>query len=172
MLKSMCVKPEGKEDMNIRKAITKDSSLLSSLCTDVQRLHAEHQPNLFKMPQSADFAASFFQEMLADPAITIYIAEEDAKAIGYISCKLIERPETPFTYASRFLHIDQISVRPDEQRRGTGSALMKQVEKLAGELGVSLIQLDSWAFNTGAHSFFERLGFVKFDYRFWRDMWK
>ena len=156
--------------MNIRQATPADSFLLSSLCMDVQRLHAEYHSEVFKTPQSADFAADFFDKMLADPAATIYIAEEDSQALGYIFCNLIERPETPFTYPNRFLHIDQISVRPDAQGHGVGTALMKQVEKLARELGVSKIQLDSWDFNTKAHAFFEGLGFEKFNYRFWRDL--
>jgi len=156
--------------MNIRQATPADSFLLSSLCMDVQRLHAEYHSEVFKTPQSADFASSFFDEMLADPEITIYIAEENAQALGYIFCKLIERPETPFTYPNRFLHIDQISIRPDAQERGAGTALMDRVEKLARELGVSKIQLDSWDFNTKAHAFFEGLGFEKFNYRFWRDL--
>ena len=137
---------------------------------DVQQLHAEHHPRIFKMPQSADFAAAFFDEMLADSATTIYIAEEDAQALGYIFCKMVERPETPFTYPNRFLHIDQISVLPNAQRHGAGTALMDQVEKLARELGLSKIQLNSWDFNTKAHTFFERLCFEKFNYRFWRDL--
>ena len=156
--------------MNIRRATPVDSSLLSSLCMDVQRLHAEHHPHIFKMPQSADFAASFFDEMLADLEITIYIAEEDSQALGCIFCKVIERPETPFTYPNRFLQIDQISVRPDRQGQGVGMALMDQVEKLARALGVSKIRLDSWDFNTKAHAFFEALDFEKFNYRFWRDL--
>ena len=156
--------------MNIRQATPADNFLLSSLCMDVQRLHAEHHPGTFKMPERSDFAAGFFDEMLADPAATIYIAEEDAQALGYIFCNLIERGESPFTHPNRFLHIDQISVRPDAQGRGAGTALMDQVEKLASELGVSKIQLDSWNFNDKAHAFFEALGFEKFHYRFWRDL--
>jgi len=156
--------------MNIRQATPEDSFLLSSLCVDVQRLHAEHHPRIFKTPQSADFASAFFDEMLADPAATIYIAEEDAQALGYIFCNLIEREESPFTYPNRFLHIDQISVRTDGQGRGAGTALMDQVEKLARELGASKIQLDSWNFNTKAHAFFEALGFEKFNYRFWQNL--
>ena len=156
--------------MNIRQATPEDSFLLSSLCMDVQRLHAEHHPRIFKTPQSADFASAFFDEMLADPAATIYIAEEDAQALGYKFCNLIEREESPFTYPNRFLHIDQISVRTDGQGRGAGTALMDQVEKLARELGASKIQLDSWNFNTKAHAFFEALGFEKFNYRFWQNL--
>ena len=156
--------------MNIRQATLEDSFLLSSLCMDVQQLHAEHHSDIFKTPHSADFASDFFDEMLADAEVTIYIAEENAQALGYIFCKIIERPETPFTYPNRFLHIDQISVRPDAQRRSVGTALMDQVEKLARKLGIPKIQLDSWNFNTKAHTFFEALGFEKFNYRFWQDL--
>jgi hypothetical protein len=45
---------------------------------------------------------------------------------------------------------------------------MKQAEMLAKALAVQRIQLDSWDFNAAAHSFFERLGFQRFNFRFWR----
>ena len=104
--------------MKIRQAITTDSLLLSSLCVDVQSLHAKHHPDFFKTPTSDDFAASFFDGMLADPAVSIFIAEENGQALGYILCKLIERPENPFTFAMRYLFIDQISVRPQRVDMG------------------------------------------------------
>ena len=156
--------------MNIRQATPADSPLLSSLCIDVQRLHAERHPDIFKMPRSEDFATPFFDEMLADPTARIFIAEEDGHAIGYIFCKLFERPEGPFTYANRFLQIEHISVRPEAQRHGVGAALMNRAEELARELRVTKIQLDSWDFNLEAHAFFERMGFEKFDFRFWRKL--
>jgi GNAT superfamily N-acetyltransferase len=152
--------------MKIRKAIATDSRLLSSLCVEVQRLHAEHHPEIFKMPQSDDFAVIFFDEILADPASRIFIAEEDGSAIGYIHCKLFERPESPLTYVNRFLQIEAIAVQTVAQRQGIGAALMLQAEELAQEIGVIKIQLSSWDFNTDAHTFFEKYGFVKFEHRF------
>jgi ribosomal protein S18 acetylase RimI-like enzyme len=154
--------------MKIRKAIATDNLLLSSLCVDVQRLHAENHPEIFKLPQSDDFAISFFDEILADSTTRIYIAEEKQRAIGYIFCKLFERPEGAFTYANRFLQIEHISVRPEAQQQGVGAALLKHAEKLARKLGVTKIQLSSWDFNTNAHTFFERHGFAKIEHRFWR----
>jgi hypothetical protein len=53
--------------MNVRKATASDARALSSLCQDVQDLHAQTHPDIFKMPESADFALSFFEETLADP---------------------------------------------------------------------------------------------------------
>ena len=156
--------------MNIRQANSSDSLLLSSLCMDVQRLHAENHPDIFKMPQSDDFSVSFFEEMLANPMTRIFIAEENGEAMGYVFCQVIDRPETPFTYARRFLHIDQISVRLAVQGQGVGAALIERTISLGKELKVPKIQLDSWGFNTGAHAFFEKMGFEKFDYRFWRNL--
>jgi ribosomal protein S18 acetylase RimI-like enzyme len=154
--------------MNIRQANSSDSLLLSSLCMDVQRLHAENHPDIFKLPQSDDFAVSFFEEMLANPMTRIFIAEENGEAVGHVFCQLMERPEGPFTYARRVLHIDQISVRPATQGQGVGAALIERAVSLGKEMSVSKIQLDSWGFNTGAHAFFEKLGFEKFNHRFWR----
>lgn len=152
--------------MKIRRATATDSLLLSSFCMDVQRLHAEHRPDFFKMPASDDFAVTYFDEVLADPAVTIYIAEIEAQAVGYIFCKLFERPETPFNYANRFLNVEHISVSPDAQGQGIGAALLKRVEELAQEIGVTKIQLGSWNFNTPAHAFFEKHGFEKIEHRF------
>ena len=156
--------------MEIRKATATDGMLLSSLCMDVQTLHAEHHPAIFKMPKSDDFAVSFFNTLLADSAFHAFIAEEDGQALGYIVCKSMERAENPFTFAMHYLLIDQISVRPQARGRGVGAALIKQAEVLAGALGVQKIQLDSWDFNIKAHAFFEGMGFVKFNHRFWKDL--
>jgi ribosomal protein S18 acetylase RimI-like enzyme len=156
--------------MNIRIATPRDSPILSALCRDVQTLHAKNHPQFFKMPQNDDFAVTFFDEMLADPEVTIYIAEEGSHPLGYVVCRLFDRPENIFTYANRFLFIDQISVRPEAQRRGIGTALLKQAEIRASELGLSKLQLDSWDFNLEAHACFEKFGFHKFNHRFWLNL--
>jgi diamine N-acetyltransferase len=156
--------------MHIRQAVPADSLVLSTLCRDVQRLHAENLPAIFKMPQSDDFAVTFFDEMIVDITIRIFIAEENGRAIGYIFCKLFERPENLFNYANRFLQIEHISVHPDAQGHGAGAALMQRVEELAREIGVTKLQLNSWAFNRNAHAFFENVGFEKIEHRFWRNL--
>ncbi len=105
--------------MNIRQAVPTDNLLLSILSVDVQRLHAENHPDIFKMPQNDDFAVAFFAEMLIDPLTRIFIAEEDGQALGCVLCKLVERAENPFTVAIRYLLVDQISVQPEAQGKGS-----------------------------------------------------
>jgi GNAT superfamily N-acetyltransferase len=154
--------------MNTRLATPQDPLILSSLSTDVQRLHAQNHPRIFKMPHSEDFAISFFEEMLDDPMVTIFIAEEDGNAAGCIVCKLVERLDNPFTFAARILLIDQISVRPEARGKGIGAELLKEAESLARQLNVQRIHLDSWDFNLKAHGFFESQGYRKFNFRFWK----
>jgi GNAT superfamily N-acetyltransferase len=154
--------------MSTRSATSLDSFTLSSLCADVQRFHAQNHPGIFKMPASEDFAVSYFEEILADPAVTTFLAEANGDAVGYIVCRLVERQETVYTFAARTLLVDQISVRPKARGKGFGAALLKQAELLARQLDVERIRLDSWDFNIEAHGFFESQGYKKFTFRFWR----
>ena len=156
--------------MNTRSATPTDAFVLSRLSVDVQGLHARNHPEVFKMPESENFAVSFFEEMLADPTVTIFIAEDQGDAVGCIVCRLIERPENPFTFAADTLLIEQISVRPDAQDHGVGRALLEQAEYIGRDLKVARIHLDSWDFNLPAHSFFERMGYQKFNFRFWKHL--
>ena len=154
--------------MNIRKATLDDSLLLSTLCMDVQKLHADAHPEVFKSPQSEDFAKDFFEKILVNDTSFVFIAEENEEALGYVFCNLVERPENAILFARRYLIIEQISVRPQAQGRGVGAKLMEQVEVTARELSILKIQLGSWNFNTDAHGFFERLGYEKWHFQFWK----
>jgi ribosomal protein S18 acetylase RimI-like enzyme len=146
-----------------------DAALLSRLNMHVQQLHADAYPALFK-PPTADFAVSFFEMFLENPMVQIFIAEEaEGKAAGYVVCQLIHREENAFTFERDYVHVDQISVEPEQQGKGVGSALMARVDALAKEAGVTQITLDSWIFNTHAHHFFERHGYAVFNLRMWKE---
>ena len=154
--------------MNLRKATVQDSELLSRLNLDVQQVHAEHYPAVFKAPQDEAFAVPFFSSLLQDPEIHIFIVEEGGEGQGYIVCREMRRPENAFTYASYYLYIDAIGVRPAAQGRGLGAALISRARSLAEELGAERLALDSWDFNASAHGFFEHQGFTRLIYRYWR----
>ena len=129
MPNTMPVKPEDYGYGIFARHSFSDTLLLSSLCMDVQSLHAQNHPDIFKMPESEDFAALFYG-MLADSSSDDFYRRRGWTGHGYILCKLVERPENPFTFAARFLHIDQISVRPTARGQGVGAALIQQAELL------------------------------------------
>jgi diamine N-acetyltransferase len=154
--------------IEIRRAKLEDAATLSALNVDVQRLHADAMPHLFKQPASDDFALQFMREQLADEAHNyFFIIEQNREAIGYIFVRIFERPENPFMFAYRRLLIDQISVKPAYQGKGAGKLLIQAVRDLALDLGIDTIALDTWEFNREAQAFFHSQGFVEFNRRMW-----
>ena len=153
--------------MQIRRANLKDAGILSTLNADVQRLHADALPHLFKQPERDAFALQFMREQLPDPNNYFFIGSLDGEDIGYIFTRVIDRPENPYTYAWHYVYIDQISVKPAYQNKGFGKLLIQEVVRLAEEVGADWTGLDSWTFNEVAIAFFEKQGFSTFNQRMW-----
>lgn len=153
--------------MKIRRASLQDAEILSALNSDVQKIHADALPNLFKQPESDSFAFQFMREQLSDPRNYFFIGNLDGEDIGYIFARVVDRPENPYTHAWHYVYIDQISVKPAYQKMGCGKQLIQEVVRLAEEIGADWIALDTWAFNEGAIAFFEKQGFVTFNQRMW-----
>ena len=153
--------------MQVRSAVKQDARLLSRLNVHVQQLHAEAYPDLFRPPEQDDFALSFFEMVLDDPAIYIFIAE-DPQPVGYLMCQVVNTTGNPFMFARSFLQIEHISVEPDHQGKGIGKALMDRANQLAEELALSRISLGSWSFNQQAHAFFHTQGYEIYNVRMWK----
>jgi ribosomal protein S18 acetylase RimI-like enzyme len=153
--------------MKIRQAGKEDARLLSKLNVYVQRLHAEAYPDLFKLPEQDDFAVSFFEMFLDNPAVTIFIAE-DPHPVGYVVCRVVKSEENPFMVARSFLYIDQISVEPEYHGKGIGKALMARAAQLAERESLPKIALDSWDFNQDAHAFFHSQGYEIYNVKMWK----
>jgi len=152
--------------MKIRLATAEDVDMLVGLNADVQKLHADAMPHLFKQPSDlGSLAADFRDRILADADGSTFIVEDEDQAMGYIYIRIVRRPENAYTYAQNLIYIDQISVTPASQGKGCGRALMAAVFDLARSQGIDRVVLDTWAFNTPAHGFFERMGFKPFNYR-------
>ena len=78
---------------------------------------------------------------------------------GYVLAEILERPQSAFQYPRKSIYVHQIAVAPEERRGGIGGLLLDTIAQRAQDVGATSIQLDSWAFNTGAHRFFEGRGF-------------
>jgi ribosomal protein S18 acetylase RimI-like enzyme len=153
--------------MEIRRATLEDAHVLSALNVDVQQIHAEALPHLFKQPTTEAFSASFMAERLAAPSSYFFIAHVDGRDVGYISAQVVHQPENVFMQSRTYLYIDQISVKPDYQGQGYGQHLVQEVRALARREGIDTIVLDVWSFNEQSRTFFAKQGFVTFNERMW-----
>jgi len=153
--------------VTIRAAVAGDASALASLSTFVQELHFGERPDLFKRVDEAG-VTQWFTNTLASGHARAWIADVDGGPVGYALVVEHCRPDGPFCYERRWHEVDQLGVHPTHRSLGVARELLDYVVRLAGERGVSSVELNTWSFNTTSHQAFQRCGFVAKNVRFER----
>src|SRR5262249_32657583 len=156
--------------MDVRLAILNDAEIIAALNAEVQTVHAEALPHLFKPASPETFPTSFVRQLLADPDTCFFISSLHDEPVGYLYAQIIRQQETALRYAWERLHIHHISVHRTQHRRGCGHALIQAAVQFAKEYGITTITLDVWAFNTQARSFFAMQGFTVYNENMWLDV--
>jgi shikimate dehydrogenase len=153
----------------IRRATVVDAERIATLTADVQRLHADALPHLFKRPGPL-FLVETLREWLGDPQRIFLLAERGDEAVGCLFVEIQQRPENEFAHARHRLHIEHIAVNPACQQQGYGAQLIAAAKTIAQEQGLPLLTLQVWHFNTNAQDFFARQGFVPSSHSLWLHM--
>ena len=154
--------------LTIRPADQSDLDVLVALNGEVQTLHHQALPHLFKPVTGGQASKALFAQLLGDTANRFLLAMLDASAAGYLFCETREREETALTYANRSLYIHHLGVAQAYRRQGIGRALMAAAQAVAAESAISRIEVDFWTFNEDARAFYAAQGFVSFNERWWR----
>lgn len=156
--------------VTIRPAEATDFDAVARLNAEVQQLHADGLPHLFKPATDNTFTRAVYDGMLAQPRAHIYLALEGTEPVGYVYAEVLERADTWFRYAHKVVYIHHIAVSRVHRRRGYGERLAQQVVDLARSQGIRQLELDVWWFNANARDFFTRLGFSELNLRMGRNL--
>jgi diamine N-acetyltransferase len=140
-------------------SVTRDHLLIAALNEEVQNLHAEIHPEIFKR-FDREATTSAIGEFLADPLCICICSHLDDQPAGYLIAFIREVKENAFHYALRSIYIDQIAVRPEFKRKGIGQRLISEIEMVARERNIHRIELDHWSRNTMAAKWFRKNGFL------------
>ena len=153
----------------IRAAVDGDAAALASLSAFVQEFHFAERPDVFK-PVDLGALESWFRAATVDPSWQILIAEVAGTAAGYVAVMDGSRLESAFARPRRWREIEQLSVSANHRRRGVASALLARVAASALSDGISVLELNTWAFNDVARQSFQRLGFLERNVRYERQV--
>lgn len=145
-------------ELFIRSATRDDLAELTELSIGIQSLHTRARPDLFQEPDRTGLR-SFMEEKIADECILL-VAGVAGHAIGYLMAETLTRPDSPFLRASSSLYVHHLAVAPSWHRRDVGTKLLTEAVSIAKTSGATMVRLDSWAFNSTAHQFFEAEGFA------------
>ena len=144
----------------IRFAKPEEAERINELRRQVNDLHVNGRPHHFK-PGFNQELRDYVYMYLAGGIGYAAVDEEDGLIRGMVLVDYIDRPESPYRYAERFVHIAEICVDDHCRRQGIGKGLLDFVKADAKEKGFSRIELDVWAFND-ALAFYEAEGYTVF----------
>ena len=144
----------------VRKAENRDLKEINVLRKQVNDLHVQGRPDIFK-PGFCKELQDHAEWYLTSPDNDIFVDEQDEKITGMIMVDYISKPESPYGLARNFCHIAEICVDAEYRRNGIAHKLMERVKEEAKRRGLNKIELDVWAFND-AISFYEAEGFNMF----------
>jgi len=107
-----------------------------------------------------------YEKMKGDSRYRTFVADVNGEAVGFATTVETLAVDHPNGY----IKINGLAVLPAFQHCGIGKMLMERVEELARERGASMIGLASGFQRTGAHAFYEHLGYHKTSYWFRKNL--
>ena len=140
----------------IRKANINDIPRILDLLHQVNMVHFEIRPDLFK-PNTTKYNEQELQVLLCDERTPIFV-DDEGTVKGYAFCQVKEVKDDILLQDIKTLYIDDICV--DEAARGqhVGKALFDYVLGYASSIGCRNITLNVWEGNDAAYRFYKNMG--------------
>ena len=114
------------------------------------------------LPATDESVTRTYEKMKNDNRYRTFVADMDGNIVGFVTTVETFAIEHPNGY----IKVNGLAVLPEFQHCGTGKMLMERVEKLAYGHNASAIGLASGFQRTGAHEFYEHLGYNKTSFYF------
>ncbi|MBQ7582234.1 MAG: GNAT family N-acetyltransferase [Lachnospiraceae bacterium] len=143
--------------MEIRNAVAADADDIVRLLYQVNQVHADLRPDLFK-DGGNKYTKEQVLEILSKPDVRIYVAADGECVIGYAICMIEEVEDTASRKGLRSFYLDDLCVDENSRGQHAGSLLFAHVKKEAKSLGAGQITLHVWTGNEAAESFYESMG--------------
>lgn len=145
--------------MYVRRAQKEDIQGLLKLLVQVDMVHHNGRPDLFKGPATKYNAEELEQIIYCDSTPVFVCSDESGEIYGHAFC--ISRQEIGSSVLTdiKTLYIDDICVDEDHRRQHIGRMLYNHVRDYAKENGFYNMTLNVWNCNPGAVRFYESLGF-------------
>ncbi len=144
--------------MIIRKAVEEDINEIIKLLYQVNQIHADGRPDLFKSG-GIKYNKDDLVQILNDKNKAVFVADdENKKVLGYVICFFEEQKETNSLNPIKTLYIDDFCVDENIRGKHIGRKLYKYVADYAKEENFYRITLHAWECNPSAIQFYKNFG--------------
>lgn len=105
---------------------------------------------------------SRYLDWLASPGTLAILAERGGEKVGYAMVTIRQDARGSWSRGERVGVVQTLSVDPDHQNTGVGSALLEEIRRQLADEGITDLELAAMIGNSGAMRFYERHGFRAF----------
>ncbi len=148
-------------NITVRRATERDIPAIMALLVQVNMVHHNGRPDLFKGPTTKYTREELAAILSSDDTPVFVGVDESDRVLGHGFCvlqhaggQLMEEHDT--------LYIDDICVDENARGLGVGRALYGHILSHARERGCYNVTLNVWSCNPGAMRFYEKLGMTPY----------
>ena len=144
----------------VRFAQEKDISQIMDLLVQVDMVHHNGRPDIFKGP-ATKYTEEELRELLKSELYVIFVrVDESDRSIGHAFCIHKQEINNNVLTDIKTLYIDDICVNEDNRGEHVGSDLYHAVIDYARKNGYYNVTLNVWSCNPTAMKFYESMGLV------------
>jgi len=144
----------------IRNGTNEDVKQVNIIRKEVNDLHVKGEPEHFK--GWTESIENYVYEFIDSQTKQLLVLEEDNVIKAFAMIEFVEKPESNYRKAMKYLEINEFGTKEVFQGKGYGKALMQEIKNIAKEKGFSKLDLNVWNFNESAVKFYERFGFEEY----------
>ena len=142
---------------SVRRAEAQDIPAILDLLVQVDLVHHNGRPDLFKGP-ATKYSAEELERILADEETPVFVCtDEQDRVLGHGFC-VMQHSGGQLMEEHTTVYIDDICVDEAARGQGVGKALYGHILVFAREKGAYNVTLNVWTCNPGAMAFYEKLG--------------
>lgn len=142
--------------MTIRKAEQKDIPQIEKLLFQVNNVHAEGRPDLFKK-DCKKYTSEELEAILQEDSRPIFTALDGDDLLGY-AFSILQKTEGNNMQSIQTLYIDDLCVDEEKRGRHIGKQLYDYVLQYARKIGCYNVTLNVWECNEAARRFYDSCG--------------
>lgn len=143
---------------SVRKAESRDIPRILELLVQVDMVHHNGRPDLFKGP-ATKYNAEQLEKIIGDSKTPVFVCtDEGGRVLGHSFCIHKQVTGDAVLTDIKTLYIDDICVDEGCRGQGVGRELYRYVLGYAKAVGCYNVTLNVWSCNPGAVKFYEAMG--------------
>ena len=147
-------------NLKVRRAVVKDIPKILDLLVQVDMVHHNGRPDIFKGP-ATKYNAEQLGQIISDDSTPVFVCVDGNDVpLGHAFCIHKQITDNSVLTDIRTLYIDDICVDDSARGKHIGKKLFNYVKAYAKSMGVYNITLNVWSCNETAMKFYEAMGLL------------